>query len=105
MDEQMLSILLKEQRSQAGQIATITAKLGLIEQRSKLSAQDQRKDLLAKMREIRLEVKSLARKLDTQPIAFRQILDTWWLRIAAIVALGLANIDLKQAIALVLQVK
>ena len=105
MDEQMLSILLKEQRAQAGQIARISANISLIEQRSKLSAQDQRKDLLAKMREVRLEVKSLAKKIDTQPIAFRQIMDTWWLRIAAIVALGLANIDLKQAIALVLQVK
>jgi len=105
MDEQMLSILLREQRSQGGQIATIMAKLNLIEQRSKLSTQDQRKDLLARMREVRLEVKSLAKRLDTQPIAFRQIMDTWWLRIAAIVALGLANIDLKQAIALVLQVK
>lgn len=105
MDEQMLSILLKEQRAQAGQIARISANIGLIEQRSKLSAQDQRKDLLAKMREVRLEVRGLSKKIDTQPIAFRQIMDTWWLRIAAIVALGLANIDLKQAIALVLQVK
>jgi hypothetical protein len=105
MDEQMLSILLKEQRAQAGQIARISANISLIEQRSKLSAQDQRKDLLAKMREVRLEVRGLSKKIDTQPIAFRQIMDTWWLRIAAIVALGLANIDLKQAIALVLQVK
>lgn len=105
MDTNMLSVILREQRSQGAQIAKLAASMSVIEQRSKLSAQDQRKDLLAKMREVRLEVRGLSKKIDTQPIAFRQIMDTWWLRIAAIVALGLANIDLKQAIALVLQVK
>jgi len=105
MDEQMLSLLLREQRQQAGQIAKIAASVSLIEQRSKLSAQDMRKDLLSRMREVRVEVKGLGKKIDTQPIAFRQIMDTWWLRLVAIMALGLANIDLKQAIALVLQLK
>lgn len=105
MDTNMLSVILREQRSQGAQIARLAANVSVIEQRSKLSSQDQRKDLLAKMREVRLEVRGLSKKVDTQPIAFRQIMDTWWLRLAAIMALGLANIDLKQAIALVLQVK
>jgi len=98
-------MILREQRSQGAQIAKLAATLGVVEQRAKLSMQDQRKDLLSRLREVRQEVRGLSKKIDTQPIAFRQVMDTWWLRLAAILALGLANIDLKEAIALVLQLR
>jgi hypothetical protein len=105
MDESILSVLLREQHALSGRVAKIGATVAMIEQRSKLAAQSERRESLMRWRDLRLEVKALAKKIDTQPIAFRQILDTWWLRIVAIVALSLANIDLKEAIALVLQVK
>jgi len=101
----ILGTLLREIQAQGERSARLDARVSVIEQRAKLAAQDQRKDMLSKLRELRLEVKSLAKRLDTQPIALRQVMDTWWLRIAAIVALGLANIDLKEAITLVLQLK
>jgi hypothetical protein len=105
MQTDVLGTLLRELRSLSEQQSRLSASMSVIEQRLKLAAQEQRKDMLAKLREVRLELKSLVKKVDTQPIAFRQIADTWWLRLAAIIALGAANIDLKQAIALVLQVK
>jgi hypothetical protein len=105
MDEGILSILLREQQTQGTQLARLTSNVATLEQRLKISAQSERKESLTRWRALRAEVKALAGKIDTQPIAFRQIMDTWWLRLAAILALGAANIDLKQAIALVLQVK
>lgn len=105
MQTDVLGTLLRELRSLSEQQSRLSASMSVIEQRLKLSAQEQRKDALSRLREVRQEVKALARKIDTQPIAFRQIMDTWWLRLAAIFALGLANIDLKEAIALVLQVR
>ena len=105
MQMDMLGTLLRELRSLSEQQSRLSASMSMIEQRLKLSANEQRKDVLSRLRELRQEVKSLTRKIDTQPIAFRQILDTWWLRLAAIFALGLANIDLKEAIALVLQLR
>lgn len=105
MDEGILSILLREQRSQSTQLARVSASVAMIEQRQKLSVLSERKESLTRWRDLRQEVKALAAKIDTQPIAFRQIMDTWWLRLAAIMALGAANVDLKEAIALVLQVK
>lgn len=105
MQTDVLGTLLREMRSLSEQQSRLSASMGVIEQRLKLAAQEQRKDTLAKLREVRQELKALVKKVDTQPIAFRQIMDTWWLRLAAILALGAANIDLKQAIALVLQLR
>lgn len=105
MQTDVLGTLLRELRSLSERQSRLSASVSVIEQRQKLSAQSERKESLTRWRDLRQEVRALATKIDTQPIAFRQIMDTWWLRLAAIMALGLANIDLKQAIALVLQVK
>lgn len=105
MQTDVLGTLLRELRSLSERQSRLSASVSVIEQRQKLSAQSERKESLTRWRDLRQEVRALAAKIDTQPIAFRQIMDTWWLRLAAIMALGLANIDLKQAIALVLQVK
>ncbi len=101
----MMAVLLRDLRSLSEQHARLSASVATIEQRMRNAAQAERKDNIVQFRDLRREVKSLAKKIDTQPIAFRQIMDTWWLRLAAILALGLANIDLKQAAALVLQLK
>lgn len=105
MQTDVLGTLLRELRSLSERQSRLSASVSVIEQRQKLSAQSERRESLTRWRDLRQEVRALAAKIDTQPIAFRQIMDTWWLRLAAIMALGLANIDLKQAIALVLQVK
>lgn len=105
MQTDVLGTLLRELRSLSERQSRLSASVSVIEQRQKLSAQSERKESLTRWRDLRQEVRALAAKIDTQPIAFRQIMDTWWLRLAAIMALGAANIDLKEAIALVLQVK
>ena len=101
----MLATLLRDLRSQGERLAKLTASIALIEERMRVSSEIQRRDIHGRLRDMSRELKSLAKRLDTQPIAFRQVMDTWWLRLAAIAALGLANIDLKEAIALVLQLK
>jgi hypothetical protein len=103
MATDMLTALLRETRSLSERLARLSANVSVIEQRSKLTALTERRELNTQMREFRRDLKSLEKRLETQPIAFRQIMDTWWLRLAAIAILGLANIDLKQAIALVLR--
>lgn len=105
MQTDVLGTLLRELRSLSERQSRLSASVSVIEQRQKLSAQSERKESLTRWRDLRQEVRALATKIDTQPIAFRQIMDTWWLRLAAIMALGAANVDLKEAIALVLQVK
>jgi hypothetical protein len=105
MSMDMIGELLREMRTLSTQYSRLSASIGVIEQRLKLSVQSDRKDIYARLRSVSQEVKALGRRLDTQPIAFRQIMDTWWLRLAAIMALGLANVDFKQAVALVLQLK
>lgn len=105
MQTDVLGTLLRELRSLSERQSRLSASVSVIEQRQKLSAQSERKESLTRWRDLRQEVRALAAKIDTQPIAFRQIMDTWWLRLAAIMALGAANVDLKEAIALVLQVK
>lgn len=103
MATDMLTALLRETRSLSERLARLSANVSVIEQRSKLTAVTDRREVNTQLRELKRELKSLERRLETQPIAFRQIMDTWWLRIAAIAILGLANIDLKEAIALVLR--
>jgi hypothetical protein len=103
MATDMLTALLRETRSLSERLARLSANVSVIEQRSKLTALTERRELNTQMREFRRHLKSLEKRLETQPIAFRQIMDTWWLRLVAIAILGLANIDLKQAIALVLR--
>jgi hypothetical protein len=103
MATDMLTALLRETRSLSERLARLSANVSVIEQRSKLTALTERRELNTQMREFRRDLKSLEKRLETQPIAFRQIMDTWWLRLVAIAILGLANIDLKQAIALMLR--
>lgn len=103
MSTDMLSVLLRQTHSLSGQLARLSASVSAIEQRMKHIALVERRETAQHLRELRRELKALEKKVDTQPIAFRQIMDTWWLRIAAIGLLGLANVDLKEAIALVLR--
>lgn len=105
MRTDMIGTLLREMRTLSEQQSRLSASVSVIEQRLRLSAQSDRKDIYARLKTVSRELKALARRLDTQPIAFRQIMDTWWLRLAAIMALGLANVDFKHAVALVLQLK
>lgn len=98
-----LSVLLKQTHSLSERIARLGANVSVIEQRFKLSALSDRKEISGQIKEMRRQLKDLEKRLDTQPIAFRQIMDTWWLRLVAIAILGLANIDLKEAITLVLR--
>jgi hypothetical protein len=101
----MISVLLKQTHLQSEQIARLSANANAIEQRIRLAAKTDRQESLARWKELQREVRALGKRIDTQPIAFRQIMDTWWLRLVAIAVLGLANVDLKAAIALVLQAK
>jgi DNA repair exonuclease SbcCD ATPase subunit len=95
--------LLREVRSLSERLARLSASVSVIEQRLKLASLSERRETQGQIRELRRDLKGLEKKLTTQPIAFRQIMDTWWLRLVAIAILGLANIDLKEAIALVLR--
>lgn len=103
MQMDMLTVLLQETRSLSERHARLSASVSVSEQRTKLAALADRRETMALIKELRRDLKGLEKRLQTQPIAFRQIMETWWLRIAAIAILGLMNIDLKQAIALVLR--
>lgn len=98
-----LSVLLRQTHSLSERLARLSASVSVTEQRIKHLMLAERRELTGQMRDLRREIKALDKKIDTQPIAFRQIMDTWWLRLVAIAILGLANIDLKEAIALVLR--
>jgi hypothetical protein len=98
-----MSVLLRQTHSLSEQLARLSASVSTIEQRTKLTALAERREFMGQIRDLRQAIKALEKKIDTQPIAFRQIMDTWWLRLVAIAVLGLANIDLKEAIALVLR--
>lgn len=99
----LLGQTLRQIHSLSERLARLSANVSVIEQRMKHIALAEKRETANQLRELRRELKALDKKIDTQPIAFRQIMDTWWLRIAAIGLLGLANIDLKQAISLVLR--
>jgi DNA repair exonuclease SbcCD ATPase subunit len=107
MSTDTLSVLLgqtlREIHSLSERLARLSANVSVIEKRWSATLQAERRESVLQLRELRRELKALEKKIDTQPIAFRQIMDTWWLRIAAIGLLGLANIDLKEAISLVLR--
>ncbi len=103
MSTDTLSVLLRQAHSLSEQLARLSASVSVIEQRMKHALQTERRETSNQIRELRREIKALSKKIDTQPIAFRQIMDTWWLRLVAIGLLGLANIDLKEAISLVLR--
>jgi hypothetical protein len=103
MATDMLTALLRETRLLSERLARLSASVSVIEQRIKLASLADRRETTTLIRELRRDLKGLEKRLETQPIAFRQIMDTWWLRIAAIAILGLANIDLKEAISLVLR--
>lgn len=105
MTAEMISVLLRDLRSLSNQQARLSANVETLERRLLNAAQIERREADQRLRSLRQEMKTLDKKIDTQPIAFRQLMDTWWLRLAAILALGAANLDLKDAIALVLQFK
>ncbi len=101
MDTTLLHLVLKEVRSLAERHSRLNASVSVIEQRLKLAQQAERKATNNRIRDLQRELK----KIESQPISLAQIMNTWWLRLLAIAMLGLANIDLKHAIALVLQLK
>lgn len=105
MATDMVSVLLERTHSLSEQTARLSAVVTTLEQRMKLTAQAEKREVAARLRELAKEVASLKKKIGTEPIALRQVMNTWWLRLIAIVLLGVANIDLKHAVALMLQLK
>lgn len=101
----MLSVLLERTHSLSEQVARLSAVVTTLEQRMKLSVQAEKREVASRLREIAKEISSLKKKIGTEPIALQQVMNTWWLRLIAIGLLGVANIDLKHAVALILQLK
>jgi hypothetical protein len=105
MAADMLSVLLERTHTLSEQVARLNASVSVLRQEWKLSATSERRELETRLREIAKQIADLRQKMRTEPIPLSQIMNTGWMRILAIVGLGLANVDLKHAIALVFQLK
>ena len=101
----MISVLLERIHSLSEQLARLSANVSVLEQRIRLTSQTEKRESTLRMQQMQREMADLKKKIGTHPISLKQVTETWWLRLLAIGLLGAANIDLKHAIELVLQLK
>lgn len=99
----MLSVLLRDLRMQSEQIGRLHGALQASEGRLQASIIRDQKATQERLRSLQREVGALKAKVHT-PL-WKQLWGEWYVRLMLLIGLGLANIDLKEAIALVLQIK
>ncbi len=105
MATDMISVLMKRMDTLAGRQAQLAGSVSAIEKRIDNDMKAAKRETGSRLKALAKEVKDLEKKMRTEPIALRQIYDTWWLRILFIVAMGMMGADPKQILALLLQIK
>lgn len=103
MDGAMLAVMLKDLRSQSEQIGRLRGDFRSEVEKLRSTLDGERKATALRLRHIEKDMREIRKKVET-PI-LRQLWGEWWFRFLGILILGLANIDLKEAVAVVLQIK